>query len=139
MIGMQNTIYIAGAHSRGRTFKAYCNFLYPETEIKAFLVNDMSENEEIVDGIPVRLIDSCLDISCPVYIGTRGINHPLIIEELKAVGFKEIIPVSVELDMKLRNEYVRKFYQSQGRIFTAIDELYVKEYTDARYGKNICG
>ena len=42
-------IYIAGAHSRARTLKAYLNYLYPEIEVKAFLVDDLSENPEKAD------------------------------------------------------------------------------------------
>ena len=34
-------IYIAGAHSRGRTLRAYLEYLYPEIEVAAFLVDDM--------------------------------------------------------------------------------------------------
>ncbi len=49
-------VYIAGAHSRGRTLRAYLEYLYPDLEVEAFLVDDMSENADTVDGLPVRLI-----------------------------------------------------------------------------------
>ena len=55
-------IYIAGAHSRGRTLRAYLEYLYPEIEVAAFLVDDMSENTETADGLPVRLIGQGLCI-----------------------------------------------------------------------------
>ena len=34
-------VYIAGAHSRGRTLRAYLEYLYPDLEVEAFLVDDM--------------------------------------------------------------------------------------------------
>lgn len=119
-----NRIYIAGAHSRGQTLRAYLEYLNPETEVAAYLVDDLSENKPIIDAIPVCLISSRgLDTGCPVYIGTRGVNHPKITDELKAVGFTRIIPVTVELDRELRNEYVRKVYRLRGRDFTTVHDL----------------
>lgn len=117
------SIYIAGAHSRARTLKAYLNYLFPEIEVKAFLVDDLSENPKEADGIPVCLIGEGLDISCAVYLGTRGINHPKLTAELLEAGFKQIIPVTVELDTKLRNAYVRKYYKDKGKKFLLIDEI----------------
>lgn len=49
-------VYIAGAHSRGRTLRVYLEYLYPEVEVVAFLVDDMSENAETADDLPVQLI-----------------------------------------------------------------------------------
>lgn len=116
-------IYIAGAHSRGRTLRAYLEYLYHDLEVEAFLVDDMSENAEIVDGLPVRLIGQDLHTEYPVYLGMRGVNHEKVSRELRDVGMKEIIPVTVELDRKLRNEYVRRYEQDKGRTFCVIDEL----------------
>lgn len=39
------------------------------------------------------------------------------------VGIKEIIPVTVDLDMQLRNAYVRRYEEERGRTFYIIDEL----------------
>ena len=116
-------VYIAGAHSRGRTLRAYLEYLYHDLEVEAFLVDDMSENAEIVDGLPVRLIGQDLHTEYPVYLGMRGVNHEKVSRELRDVGMKEIIPVTVELDRKLRNEYVRRYQQDKGRTFCVIDEL----------------
>lgn len=116
-------IYIAGAHSRGRTLRAYLEYLYHDLEVEAFLVDDMSENAEIVDGLPVRLIGQDLHTEYPVYLGMRGVNHEKVSRELRDVGMKEIIPVTVELDRKLRNEYVRRYQKDKGRTFCVIDEL----------------
>lgn len=116
-------VYIAGAHSRGRTLRVYLEYLYSELEVEAFLVDDMSENEEMVDGLPVRLIGQDLHKEYPVWLGMRGVNHEKVSEELRDVGMKEIIPVTVELDRQLRNEYVRRYEQDRGRAFCIIDEL----------------
>lgn len=115
-------IYIAGAHSRAQTLKVYLNYLYPNIIIEAFLVTDIAENELVIDGIPVILIEKGLQTEYPVYIGTRGANHKKMIEALQLVGIKTIIPVTVDLDSKLRNEYVHKFYQQNDRNLQLIDE-----------------
>lgn len=120
-------IYIAGAHSRGRTLRTYLEYLYSNVEVEAFLVDDMSENEAVIDGVPVLLIGNDLHTDYPVYLGTRGVNHPKLTDELKAAGMKEIIPVTVELDMRLRNEFVRRYMQNEGREFQLIDDLQVSE------------
>lgn len=120
-------VYIAGAHSRGRTLRAYLEYLYPDLKVDAFLVDDMSENAETVDGLPVRLIGQGLHSEYPVYLGMRGVNHEKVSEELRNAGMREIIPVTVELDIKLRNAYVRRYAKEQGRLFCTIDELPVGE------------
>ena len=121
---MEKAVYIAGAHSRARTLRAYLAYLCPEME---------------VEGIPVWLIGEGLHIENTVFIGTRGVNHPKIEGELRAAGFTRIIPVTVELDRKLRNDYVRKLYQSQGREFVMIGDLDVGGQAHDADSKNICG
>ena len=116
-------VYIAGAHSRGRTLRAYLEYLYPDLEVEAFLVDDMSENVDTVDGLPVRLIGRDLREEYPVYLGMRGVNHEKVTDELLDVGMKDIIPITVELDRQLRNEYVRRNVQDKGQVFMMIDEL----------------
>lgn len=124
---MVKRIYIAGAHSRAQTLRVYLQYLYPDIGIESYLVDDMAENDLVVGGIPVLLIQKGLHVDYPVYLGTRGINHPKLIEELKSVGFSEIIPVTVDLDMQLRNKFIRKFYAEQGRKFELIDDLAAKD------------
>lgn len=116
-------VYIAGAHSRGRTLRVYLEYLDPNVEVEAFLVDDLSENTEIADGLPVLLIGRGLHTEYPVYLGMRGINHAKVTDELQKVGMKNIIPVTVELDTRLRNAYVRRYAEDQGRKFCVIDEL----------------
>ncbi|MDE7331791.1 MAG: DUF4422 domain-containing protein [Lachnospiraceae bacterium] len=125
-------IYIAGAHSRGRTLRAYLEYLYPGLEVAAFLVDDMSENAETVDGLPVRLIGQGLHTEYPVYLGMRGVNHEKVAGELRDAGIREIIPVTVELDIQLRNAYVRRYAKDSGRTFNVIDELPTGEEKTAR-------
>lgn len=115
-------VYIVGAHSRGRTLKAYLEYLQ-EAETEAFLVDDLTENPNMADGVPVKLIGAGLDTEKKVYIGTRGVSHGKLTAELKAIGMKRIVPVTVELDSRLRNEYVRKRFLEEGRDFRLIDEL----------------
>lgn len=118
-------IYIFGAHSRAQTLGVYLTKLNEDLEIAAYLVNNDEANDTEINGVPVLHIDNSviLNTSIPVYIGTRGVNHPKIIEELKSVGFKEWIPLTVDLDMSLRNEFIRKFYAEQGKKFVLIDDL----------------
>lgn len=115
-------VYIVGAHSRGRTLKAYLEYLQ-EAETEAFLVDELAGNPDAADGVPVRLIGAGLDTDRKVYIATRGDSHGKLTEELRAVGMKRIIPVTVELDSKLRNEYVRRRFREEGRDFRLVDEL----------------
>lgn len=121
------SVYIAGAHSRARTLNAYLKYLYPEINVEAFLVDDLLENPKEADGIPVHLIEKGLNVNCAVYLGTRGANHAKLTDELSAVGFTQIIPVTVELDIKLRNEYVRKFFSENRKEFLLIDEVFAKD------------
>lgn len=117
-------VYIAGAHSRAQTLRIYLEYLYPGIKIVSYLVNDMSENRPVVGGIPVRLINGGgLQKSCCVYIATRGVNHSKIRKELEKAGFTEIIPVTVEVDRRLREDYARKYYQERGRGFLKIEYL----------------
>ncbi len=120
-------VYIAGAHYRGRTLRVYLEYLYPDVEVEAFLVDNMSENTETADGLPVLLIGQGLHTEYPVYLGMRGVNHEKVSNELRNAGIKEIIPVTVELDMRLRNAYVRRYEEDKGRTFCIIDELTVGE------------
>lgn len=120
-------IYIAGASSRARTTKEYLETLYPNMKVRAFLVSpEMDDNPEEADGVPVIKIstDAGLDTSSKVYLGTRGVNHEKLIEELLHIGFAggNIIPVNPELDTRLRNEYVSKSFEEKGKEFIKIHD-----------------
>lgn len=123
-------VYIAGAHSRAQTLKEYITYLYPQTDIIAYLVDDMRDNKEYVEDIPVMLIGKGLDISCKVYIATRGVSHAKLEMELRMAGFTNIIPVTVQLDIVLRNAYVKKRYELQGRKYELINDLTAVDEND---------
>lgn len=131
---MEKNIYIVGAHSRGRTFKEYVTYLYPDTIIEAYLVDDLSENQLEIDGIKVILIDesSKLNPDYPVYIATRGNYHEKIMGELRALGMTSIHPVDVALDSHLRNKYVQKVLEANNREFRKIEEKIPKRSIHAR-------
>lgn len=134
-----NDIYIAGASSRARTTKEYLEQLNPDVKVRAFLVSpEMEDNLDIIDELNVIKIsrDNNIDVSVKVYIGTRGINHAKIRKELIEIGFLEanIIPVTVELDIKLRNEYVKKQYAEHGKKFLKFNDLYL----DSKSKPDIC-
>ena len=125
---MSDFVYVAGASSRARTAKEYLEYIYPDLKVRAFLVSpEMTDNESVVDGVPVTAIsgDADVDRTSKVYIGTRGANHEKLKRELCAIGFdtNSIIPVSVDLDIKLRNEYVRRKFEEDGRSFVKFDEI----------------
>lgn len=121
---MKNNIYIVGAHSRGRTFYEYITRLYPETAVVSYLVDDLSENQKEIDGVPVNEIGGSfrLNTGYPVYLATRGVYHAKLAEELRALGMRHIYPVDVALDARLRNAYVRKVYGDNQREFRTLDE-----------------
>lgn len=122
-------IYIAGAHSRATTMAHYLCYLNPEIQILAYLYNNEEENPIEINGVPVVKIDenSILDIDASVYLGTRGVNHAHLIETLTKCGMKNIIPVDVQLDLEIRNEYLKKYYASIGREYSKIDDLSIME------------
>ena len=137
-------VYIAGASSRARTTKEYLEQLNPNLKVRAFLVSpEMDDNLDIVDGLNVIKIsqNDNIDISAKVYIGTRGINHKKIKKELIETGFSDeyIIPVTVDLDIKLRNEYVKKQYAKIGKQFLKFDDIYtdIDSLSDSRVDKKI--
>lgn len=122
---INKTIYIVGAHSRARTLAAYIRYLYPTVLIESYLVDNAEENGEEIDGIPVIRFNKATELhkNYPVFIGTRGVYHKILSEKLKELGMQRIYPVTVELDLKLRNMYLKKFFPSIGRNFEKIDEL----------------
>lgn len=128
-------VYIFGAQSRGKTLKGYLRFLYPNTDIIAFLVDRTEGNETAVDAIPVKGLDTArgLDCACSVFIATKRIYHAGIIDRLKVKGMRDIIPVTVEVDNFFRNEYVKKSYSLENRDFIKIINLSVHKVNAVIY------
>lgn len=120
-------VYIFGAHSRGKTLKGYLEFLYPEVEIQAYIVDDITENELFIDGIPVYEFGQihAWDASAVVFIATKGIFHAELQRRLESVGVQRVVPVTASVDNFLRNEYVKCFMAENGREFIKLDSLSV--------------
>ena len=127
---MGQKIYIFGAHSRAQTLAVYLQYLYPDIVIEAYLYNNEEPNPSEIFGVPVWYLDmevlEHLHKEYSVFVGTRGIYHPQIIEYLQKLGFCNIYPVTVELDLKLRNAYLEKYFVSAKRAFIKIEQLSVK-------------
>ena len=130
-------VYIFGAHSRARTTSVYLQESNNGCEVAAYLYDNDEANPEEIDGAPVIFIgemcnqspnsdgicNHALDTGCPVYIATRGVYHDEVAERLRALGFSDIRPVTVELDTKLRNEYVKNIFGKRNISFRRIEEL----------------
>ncbi len=116
-------IYIFGAHSRAQTTGVYLTKLNAGLEIAAYLVDNDESNPSEIGGVPVLHIDgnAVLDAELPVYIGTRGSYHDKIKGLLKSLGMKRIIPVTPELDMQFRNDYLRWYYGETGQEFHKLE------------------
>lgn len=118
-------VYIFGAHSRARTLVRYLQYLYPDVGVEAYLYDNEEPNPNQIGEIPVLELngEAKLHTDYPVYIGTRGIYHPRITKNLKSLGFEKIHPVTVELDQRLRNAYLKKYFVNTGRSFSKIEKL----------------
>lgn len=125
-----NKIYIVGAQSRAKTLTGYLSLLYPDVKIQAYLVDDLSQNDAFVQGVPVCKLDSTNSwhLDYPVFIATKGIYHNDIEAKLREIGFQNIIPVTVEVDNQLRNAYVEAVFAKENRIFQKIDKLQAEEF-----------
>lgn len=132
-------IYIFGAQSRAKTLTGYLKFLYPNISVLAYLVNDSEENEESIAGISVLHIEkeNSLDISVPVFIATKGVYHESIAQILQRIGYTCVIPVTVDVDNELRNQYVRKYYEKQQRSFEKLEELLEEGTKESRLKASI--
>lgn len=122
---MGRNIYIVGAHSRARTLGVYLTRIEPEIKIKAYLYDNDESNTDSIEGVPVIRFDqnTLLETECPVYLGTRGVYHSVLTEKLKQMGMKEIIPVTPQLDMELRNRFLTLYYAEIGRNYEKFDSI----------------
>lgn len=125
VIVMGRNIYIVGAHSRARTLGVYLTRIEPDIKIKAYLYDNDESNTDSIEGIPVIRFDqhTLLETECPVYLGTRGEYHSALIEKLKRMGMREIIPVTPQLDMELRNRFLTLYYAEIGRSYEKFDSI----------------
>lgn len=127
---MRHNIYIFGAHSRAQTLAVYLQYLYPNISVEAYLYDNEEANPSHVLEIPVWYLDKenvSLHTKNPVFLGTRGIYHLQITEKLRDLGFTKIYPVTARMDLKLRNNYLKKYFVEIGRTFRKIDQLLSSE------------
>lgn len=122
---MEQNVYIFGAHSRARTLGVYLTKIYPGMKIKAYLYDNDEPNPDTIEGISVIRLDENvpLETDCPIYLGTRGIYHPALTEKLQRIGVKEIIPVTPQLDLELRNRFLTLYYAEMGRRYDKFDSI----------------
>ncbi|MDE7431628.1 MAG: DUF4422 domain-containing protein [Lachnospiraceae bacterium] len=122
---MEQNIYIFGAHSRARTLGVYLTKIYPNIRIKAYLYDNDEPNADSIEGIPVICLteDMTLEVDCPVYLGTKGVYHSALTEKLQRIGVKEIIPVTPQLDLDLRNRFLPIYYAEMGRSYDKLDSI----------------
>lgn len=122
---MTEKYYIAGAHSRARTLAEYMRVLYPEAVLEAYLVNNEEPNPDEAGGVPVihfcENTGLCTDYA--VLLGTRSVYHHDLTRKLQSAGFQRIYPVTADLDLELRNAYLKKYFIAAGRKFTKISHL----------------
>lgn len=122
---MKKSIYIVGAHSRARTLRTYLTKIYPDMKIEAYLYDNDEPNAANIEGVPIIHFnkDTCLQTEYPVYLGTRGVYHASLTEKLQQMGMKEIIPVTPELDIELRNRFMPLYFAEMGRSYDKFDSL----------------
>lgn len=124
---MKQHIYIFGAHSRAQTLAVYLQYLYPDVVIESYLYDNKEPNPSQLRGTPVQNIDiekqRNLHTTYPIFLGIRGVYHLQITKKLQGLGFTKIYSVTVDLDLKLRNAYLEKYFASVGRVFEKIDKL----------------
>lgn len=130
---MEHKFYVFGAHSRAQTVAVYIQYLYPQALIEAYLVNNEEENPKDIDGVPVIFLEKNTKLhgEYPVFLGTRSVFHESLAKTAEEFGIQNIYPVTFELDLKLRNAYLRKYFASIGRAYVKIDD-------DHRLGEKIC-
>lgn len=118
-------IYIAGAHSRARTLAVYLQYLFPEVQVGAYLYDNGEENPVSIKDTPVLSLSGEVELNTdwPVCIGTRGVYHRKITEHLRCLGFKQIYPITAEIDTRIRNLFLAEYFNRVGRKFTKIDDL----------------
>lgn len=123
---MDHKFYVFGAHSRAQTVAVYIQYLYPETSVEAYLVNNEEQNAAHINGVPVIQIDKNTILNCeyPVFLGTRSIYHETLQKAVRELGMQKIYPVTADLDLKLRNAYLQKYFSSIDRSFAKIDDTH---------------
>ena len=130
MVSASKDIYVFGAHSRARTFSEYWKKLHPDCKLLGFLYDNDEVNPESIDGVPVinlkNALPENLNLTAAVYLGIKGVGVSNATDSLRRIGFAVIIPVDVELDMKLRNDYLKYYFSENEKSFNKIDDYTCK-------------
>ncbi len=123
---MNHKFYVFGAHSRAQTVAVYIQYLYPEASIEAYLVNNDEKNAGCINGVPVIQIDKDTKLhgGYPVFLGTRSVYHENLEKIARGLGIQKIYPVTADLDLKLRNAYLQKYFTSIGKSFAKINDIH---------------
>ena len=132
---MNDSVYIVGAHSRGKTLGRCLRELYPDIKIAAYLYDNDEPNDDAVDGVPVVCFDggAALEKTAAVYLATKTMYHKRLTEKLRGMGMEHIVPVTAAVDNFFRNAYVRKQYARERRPFVRIADLSVRRPDAAVY------
>lgn len=132
---MNDSIYIVGAHSRGKTLGRCLRELYPEMKIMAYLYDNDEPNADTVDGVPVVCFDTgtALDKTAVVYVATKAVSHKRLTEKLRGMGMEHIVPVTAAVDNFFRNAYVARRYAREMRPFVKITDLSARRPDAAVY------
>lgn len=88
--------------------------LYPETQVAAFLVRNLTGNPKEIDGIPVMTFAEFSEKDAKVLIATPENYHPAIAAELEKRGFRNYLC----MDAKKEAALMERYYQSTGEFQT---------------------
>ena len=118
-------VYIVGACSRAKTLVGYLEFLYPHIHVENYLVDTLEGNEDNIKGVEVIQFNEKMQVcnTYPAFIATKGIYHAVITKQLTDLGFTQIIPITPEVDNFLKNEYVKRIFEKNARVFLKIEQL----------------
>ena len=123
--------YIFGAHSRGKTLGVYLKTLDPEAIFLGYLYDNDEDNSKAAKEANVYKLHTApqLDTEAYVYIATRGIFFDVIEKELRDYGFTNIIRMTPDLDINLRNAFIEKYFKENNRDFIKIESVSKGECT----------
>lgn len=129
-----DSIFIFGAQSRGKTLLGLTDALFTDVRVRAFLYDDDSENDDVINGVPVCTLAEYEvrddDVAIPVFIATKGEHHGYITRALKGRGFRTVIPITPELDNELRRAYAEKVLLQLGLNVCCIEEIQAAHITN---------
>lgn len=123
--GVRGEVIIYGAQIYATSVYGALKECCPEIEIKAFLVTKEEGNPKEIDGIPVwEAFAVPFEMrDCNVLIATPEFYHKEIIVYLEQLSFKNVMPISGEMQEILLKDYFRKLYAVKGMNFLTVDDM----------------